>query len=395
MRGIALGLVFTLIASGAAALDFGTNIFLPSVGKGQGSCPGGVCAQWVTSAWIYNPAAFSATVTIYFLERDKNNGSAVTKTVTIPAGESKEYLDIFASPFGLTDVYGALRFSSSTPIVVTGRIFDSNVHTNKGTGSAGQFLAGVNSLSSIGDGQSTDVIGLARNDDWRSNIGFVEVTGRSTNVKAERLSGTGSVLGTQTFNAMPFEAKQFSIQSLGGGDGVNQRVRFSVTGGTGRIIATGSRIDEYTGDPSTVDMTGTNLDPRLLVGNWDGAWYNHTYGSTGGANFQITYNANTHTLTITADMDGNVFGGSDPPPETVTTTLTGAGFVVTRDSATFGDVEVTIDTEGNISGTLSDPGGGIDEVVVDGAITATHGMIRYVIDFGGSSAVGFVWVTKS
>jgi hypothetical protein len=279
--------------------------------------------------------------------------------------------------------------------VVTGRIFDSNVQTNKGTGTAGQFLAGVNSLASIGDGQSTDVIGLADNTDWRSNVGFVEVTGNTVNVKVERLSGSGGgVLGTKNYDVKPFEAKQFSLSSLGGAAGTNQRVRFTITGGTGRIIATGSRIDEDTGDPSTVDMTGVSFDPRLLVGNWDGAWYNHTFGSTGAANLQVTYSADSQTLTVTADLDGSVFGGSNPPPETITTTLTGAGFIVTRHSAYFGDIDVTIDANGVISGELVDPGSGIETVEIEGAVTANQIMIKYTVDFGGSTAVGFTWVTK-
>jgi len=280
-------------------------------------------------------------------------------------------------------------------VVVNGRIFDYNVQTNKGTGSAGQFLAGTNSLSSIGSGESTEVIGLASdNSNWRSNVGLVEVTGNSVNVKVERLASNGNVLGTKSYDVKPFEAKQFSMTSLGGGTGTKQRVRFTITGGNGRIIATGSRIDENTGDPSTVDMTGVSFDPRLLVGNWDGAWYNHTFGSTGAATLQVTYSAASQTLTVTVDMDGSVFGGSDPPPETITTTLTGAGFTVTRDSVYFGDIAITIDTNGVVTGELSDPGAGIETVKIEGAVTATQIMIKYTVDFGGSTAVGFTWLTK-
>ena len=143
-------------------------------------------------------------------------------------------------------------------------------------------------------------------------------------------------------------------------------------------------------------MTGDAFDPRVMVGNWDGAWYNHTFGSTGAASLQITYTANTQTLTVTADLDGNVFGGSNPPPETITTTLGPTGFKVTRDSAYFGDIDVTIDTRGRISGGLDDPGGGIVAVEVDGAMNDANVMIRYVVDLGGGqTAVGFVWFDKS
>ena len=203
MRRLFLGLIITLIASSSFALEAGTNIFLPSVGRGQGSCPGGVCSLWTTSAWIYNPNNHQASVTIHFLERDKNNNSAVKKTVTIPAGQSKEYLDILSGQFGLNGVYGALRFVSSSPVVVTGRIYDRNVQTNKGTGTAGQFLAGTNSLASIGSGESTQVIGVASTTTWRSNVGFVEVTGKSVNVKVEGLPATATSWGPRPTTSSP------------------------------------------------------------------------------------------------------------------------------------------------------------------------------------------------
>ena len=73
----------------------------------------------------------------------------------------------------------------------------------------------------------------------------------------------------------------------------------------------------------------------------------------------------------------------------------GAGFTVTRDSAYFGDIDVTVDVNGVVSGELSDPGAGIETVKIEGAVTATQIMIKYTVDFGGSTAVGFTWLTKS
>ena len=52
----------------------------------------------------------------------------------------------------------------------------------------------------------------------------------------------------------------------------------------------------------------------------------------------------------------------------MTTTLTGAGFVVTRDSATFGDVEVTIDTEPGVRSILVTGAG----IAVEQRIVVAH-----------------------
>ena len=67
---LVLSVAFLMATNVALAGTPGTDLFLPSVGHGQGSCPGGICAQWRTDAWVFNPdTAKPAAVTIYFLQR--------------------------------------------------------------------------------------------------------------------------------------------------------------------------------------------------------------------------------------------------------------------------------------------------------------------------------------
>lgn len=267
---VALGTI--AVASVAVAVTPAVDVYLPSVGHAQGACPGGICSQWRTDVWIYNPGTAAATVQVYFLRRDTENTAPPSQSVTVAAGETKEYVDIVYSLFNLDGVYGALRFVSTVPVVVTGRIYDENVQTNKGTGTAGQFFAGLSAQAAIGNGESTELIGLAQDSAqlWRSNFGFVETAGAAATLEVKRLDATGTSLATKTYSLRAREAKQFSITDIGGPLGANQRVTVKVTGGTGKVLAFASRLDNRTGDPSTVEMTTKPAAAANTTGRFDG-----------------------------------------------------------------------------------------------------------------------------
>jgi hypothetical protein len=273
MKRLALVALSILAAAlPAFAVAPATDAYLPSVGHAQGQCPGGICSQWRTDAWIYNPSSSSATVQIYFLRRDIENATPASQTVTVAAGETKEYADIIYSLFNLDGVYGALRFVSNVDVVVTGRIYDENVQTNKGTGTAGQFFAGLSSQYAIGNGESTELVGLAQDGAqvWRSNFGFVETNGATATLEVKRLDAAGATLATKTYSLRARESKQFAITDIGGPLGTNQRVTVKVTGGSGRVLAFASRLDNRTGDPSTVEMTTKAAAAANTTGRFDG-----------------------------------------------------------------------------------------------------------------------------
>lgn len=271
-RTLLVALSLLAAALPALAVAPATDVYLPSVGHAQGACPGGICSQWRTDAWIFNPGTTAATVQIYFLQRDHENTAPTPQTVTVAAGETKEYVDIIYSLFNLDGVYGALRFVSNVEVVVTGRIYDENVQTNKGTGTAGQFFAGMSSQSAIGSGESTELVGLAQDSAslWRSNFGFVETAGASATLEVKRLDATGATLATKTYSLRAREPQQFAITDIGGPLGTNQRVTIKVTGGSGRVLAFASRLDNRTGDPSTVEMTTKPAVAAHTTGRFDG-----------------------------------------------------------------------------------------------------------------------------
>ena len=266
-----------LVAASAFAVAPGKDAYLVSVGHAQGACTGGVCSQWRTAMWIHNPStATTANVTMYFLERNKENATPVQQSFTVAAGETKEYLDAVLTPLGVDGKYGGIRVTSDIDVVVTGRIYDENVPSTKGgTGTSGQFFAGLPPSMAIGNGSSTDILGLRQDTgtacgSWRSNFGFQEVTGSSCTVQVQRLDGNGNVLATKTYTIEGRAQRQYAITDVGGGFGLNHRLRFTGTGGNGKVLVFGSRIDNKTGDPSTVEMTAAPAAAAPTTGLFDG-----------------------------------------------------------------------------------------------------------------------------
>jgi ACT domain-containing protein len=272
-------LCLVLVATSALAVAPGKDAYLVSVGHAQGSCVGSpaVCAQWRTAMWIFNPSTTTtANVTMYFLERNKANPTPVQQSITVAPLETKEYLDAVLDPLGVDGKYGGIRVTSDIDVVVTGRIYDANVPSTKGgIGTTGQFFAGLPPSMAIGNGESSDLIGLAQDAAtstgvWRTNFGFQEVTGESATVQVQRLDGNGNVLATKTYTIEGRAQRQYAITDVGGAFGLNHRLRFTGSGGNGKVLVFGSRIDNKSGDPSTVEMTAVAAAAAPSTGLFDG-----------------------------------------------------------------------------------------------------------------------------
>jgi hypothetical protein len=264
MRKTLATLFLVMVAGTALATVPGTDLFVPAVGHALGAVSGGVQAWWRGDVWIFNPSTTQlATVDIFLLLRDRGNPTPTAQRITVNPRETRYLPDIVFNTFGLDNTYGGLRIVSTVPVVVSGRSYDANVTVvGKGQGTAGQFFSGVPADLAIGLGDSTDVIGLDQDGFqttglWRSNLAFVETTGNPVDLTIQRLDSNGTVL-----NGTPYtyhlEGRQVSqinyvITSIVNTTGTNQRIHVAVTGGTGRVIANASRLDNRTGDPSTIE----------------------------------------------------------------------------------------------------------------------------------------------
>jgi hypothetical protein len=268
MKHLLAALLAVLVASSALAITPGTDLYVPAVGHGVGAVVNGIQAWWRSDVWIFNPSTTqAATVDISLLLRKQANPNPAVRRITVNAGETRYLQDIVGPTpglFNLDNTYGGLRIVSTIPVAVSGRSYDANVTvTGKGQGTAGQFFSGVPASLAIGPGDSTDVFGLDQDGfqttgNWRSNLAFVETTGNPVELTIQRIDSDGTVLGSIPFDLLGRQVDQINyvVTAIASSYGANQRIRVTVNGGTGRAIVNASRLDNRTGDPTTIEMVG-------------------------------------------------------------------------------------------------------------------------------------------
>ncbi|HPS79610.1 MAG TPA: hypothetical protein PLS53_15725 [Thermoanaerobaculaceae bacterium] len=252
-KAAVVALVALAVAAAQAGASFsGTDVFLPSVGRGGGS--GG--SEWYTTVWLHNPGTTAATASVYLLERNQVNLVAPAYTLPLQAGETVRVDNVVAQWFH-REAFGALRVVSTARLVVSSRIYSQ---TGERKDSVGQFFAGIPASFAIGATQRTDLLGVfqvqpASGSDFRYNFGFVETTGGTTTVQVEVKDPAGVSLATRVYEVRPLEQKQYQFKDeFPGLSTQNARLSVLVIAGTGKIVAFGSGIANGSTDPSTFEM---------------------------------------------------------------------------------------------------------------------------------------------
>jgi hypothetical protein len=126
--------------------------------------------------------------------------------------------------------------------------------------------------------------------------------------------------------------------ACGGGPAATQAP--SATGATGTPSA--ATAAPATQAPAT--QAAATADPFALIagleGTFSGSWKNTTFGSTGTAAVDVTFDRATTSVKLKLTLGGNVFGNPAPAPEELTAVITpGQGAMVT--SSTFGPTTLT------------------------------------------------------
>jgi hypothetical protein len=368
MRKTFAVLFVMMVAGSALATVPGTDLYVPAVGHGLGQVVDGVQAWWRGDVWVFNPSTSQpATVDIFLLLRNQGNPNPAVRRITVNAGETRYLPDIVFNTFALDNTYGGLRIVSSIPVVVSGRSYDANVTVvGKGQGSAGQFFSGVPAALAIGLGDSTDVIGLDQDGvqtsgTWRSNLAFVETTGNSVDLTISRIDSNGTQLGSIGYHLEGRQVSQINyvITSIVNTTGTNQRIRVAVTGGTGRVIANASRMDNRTGDPATIEMVGGGRE-GTYVSRLDRADYKTpiTLTVAGGAVTTLDATILFTDADVASCTDIQLAAFSGPLSQPVFYDETGAFSFVVSDPNVGGigislQISGTITVTGQVSGTAT------------------------------------------
>jgi hypothetical protein len=206
-----------------------------------------------TDMRIYNGGTSAANVTLQYFPQGSSTAAA-TSPLVIPAGGVSALDNVLPGQFQLAGGNGSVLVTTdvSTSLVVTARTFSRDKTTG---GTFGQFIPGVSTADSVGNGdRALQIVQLEESPAFRSNLGLVEVTGNSATVQLLAYSPDSKVAAKTTIPLSPGEYLQQGqiFKSLGFSTVYNGRITAQVIGGSGRVAAYGSVIDNRTTDPTYV-----------------------------------------------------------------------------------------------------------------------------------------------
>ncbi len=176
------------------------------------------------------------------------------------------------------------------------------------------------------------------------------------------------------------------------------------------ITATSTPSGNGTGTGSNPTLTGSGPtlpapsgnspgydQAQQMGGQWSGTWNNTTYGSSGNLAVTIAVNPDG-TASADVTLGGNILGVGSPSPLHITGTYDNNGVTLGgKGLPIFGDLNVTIDTNGILKMTASNlPVTAISQVSADGTVSSTEFQFTYTVTFAnGSTANGTANLTKT
>jgi hypothetical protein len=363
-------------------------------------------SRWQSDVDLLNLGAAAAKVDIALLKANQANSDPLVAAVDVPAGETVRIANVLGTLLPAGNAGLGVRFC-------TGEAFVNSRFYN--TGSAGGKVYGMYVPSRAHDRGVTPCrsgvfhhLSYSRDTavGQRTNIGATNATATPTTWVITLYGDTGAVVGTQTSTLAAFEHRQFTnIHRLLGAPGVaNGWATVEVLTAGGLIHPYAMRIENVGGDPvfmpADLESIETTVDAAsAFSGAWQGEWQNTTYATGGAATLTLAFDLPNQAVTGTLDLDGSVFGLGDPPPQTLTGTLTPGGIVLEGLSPVFGQYRIETDGLCRVQGSLANlPNPNIYSVELEGSATTSEISVAYTIYFsaagGGGTANGTITLAR-
>jgi len=204
--------------------------------------PGNNGAHWLSALTLTNPSTTPQNITAVYT----SGSNTYTVGLTLDAGAVQHWEDATGELFGISDdTYGVLQVDSDGPTILSSRIF-----TEGAGGSFGQSFYGVTATQAGATGLVPDLLNSTV---FRSNVGFMNLSGTDATVSASLYDDQGSPAGPAVTQYIPAHgwvqvSDIFSqVPSMPGG-----YVRFQASGGN--VWAYGSVVDNGTNDPTSLPM---------------------------------------------------------------------------------------------------------------------------------------------
>ena len=235
--------------------DGAYNYFLAAIAH----TPGVGDALWRSKVGVLNRSGSSADVTFTYYWK---NGPTTVKTTAVAKsifnGRLETWDDAAVSLFGITNKSsGSVLINSTRPLVVTARTY--NVGED---GSFGSFMPGVTTADGLSRGELGILSQLTGNNDFRTNVGLVNLSDKSCQVRVRVLNASGGTVGTavtETISARNFKQINNVFGATGAGTRNNAYATVEVLTSGCEVWAYGAVIDGTGAFPGTDDATTVPL----------------------------------------------------------------------------------------------------------------------------------------
>lgn len=207
-------------------------------------------AVWRSKLGLLNFSGATAEVELTYL----HGGEASTESVTLAHGELRTWDDAAVDLFGVTGrSSGPVFIASDQQLVITSRTYSEGED-----GTFGSFLQGVGMSQTVGYGGVGVVSQLCGNDDFRTNVGVVNLSGGTCQVRVWVHGDDGVETGspvTLILDGYGFEQVNDLFAATGSGSRDNAFAVIDVQTDGCEVWAYGSVIDGVAAFPGTNDAT--------------------------------------------------------------------------------------------------------------------------------------------
>ncbi|RLE20353.1 MAG: hypothetical protein DRJ65_18410, partial [Acidobacteria bacterium] len=198
---------------------------------------------WRTDLWLSNTTESEVTATIDLLEKGQANTVPASSDIAIPAGENLLLGDVLDTAFQFNGT-AALRIALDGEATVTSRTFNQAAD-----GTFGQFIPGMAEEASVGQGETAILIQLRNNEQFRTNIGFVNMGSETVSVHAEYFSSDGTLLNAKDYFIKSFSYFQDGSALPEGSEVEGAFAHLTTSTAGGRFLAYASVVDNGSDDP--------------------------------------------------------------------------------------------------------------------------------------------------
>jgi hypothetical protein len=207
-----------------------------------------------TDMRVFNASQQAVTISLNYFPQGDPTPRAAASTITIEPGHVKALDNILPSLWNLSATGGAVTVEADrdASLVLTARTYSRDANG----GTYGQFIPGVTAADAVGvaDNHAIELLQLEDTPQYRTNIGFVEVTGKPVRVRVTAESPQSKVSSSVEFDLGPnVFIQQRLFPAMGFSNNVyNGRVTIRAISGEGKVAAYGSVVDNNTVDPTYV-----------------------------------------------------------------------------------------------------------------------------------------------